>query len=74
MQKVNKSGAETGVWSEGGVQSKVRVRLDSGVKRGAKTGRMRKVGRRRLERKLQCKEKWTLELRCRGFAMGFPGP
>ena len=32
MQKVKKSGVETGI------QSKVKVRVDSAVKRGAKTG------------------------------------
>ena len=57
------SGVETGLWSQGGIQSKVRVRLDSGVKREAKTGRMRKVGRRELERQAECEEKckdqWT---------------
>ena len=47
------SGNWSGLWSEGGVQSKVRLGLDSGVKRGAKTGRMGKVGRRRLEKKVQ---------------------
>ena len=56
-----------------GVQSKVRVRLDSGVKRGAKTGRMGTLGRRRLERKVECKEKWTL-WSWRGSAMSFPSP
>ena len=39
------------------IQSKVRVRLDSGVKRGAKTGRMGKLGRRELERQVECKVK-----------------
>ena len=65
------SGNWSGLGSEGGVQSKVRLGLDSGVKRGAKTGRMGKVGRRRLERKLECKEKWTLESSWRGSAMVF---
>ena len=67
------SGNGSGLWSEGGVQSKVRVRQDSGVKRGAKTGRMGKVGRRRLERKVECKAKWTPESSWQGSAMGFPG-
>ena len=62
------------LWSEGGVQRKIRLRLDSGVKRGAKTGRMGKVFLRKLERKVECKQKWTLESSWRGFAMGFPSP
>ena len=70
------SGVETGLWSQGGIQSKVRVRLDSGVKREAKTGRMRKVGRRELERQVdceeKCKEEWTLESSWRVSAKGFP--
>ena len=43
----------SGVEGVGGVQSKVRVRLNSGVKRGAKTGKMGKVRRRRLEGKVE---------------------
>ena len=72
MQKV--SGNWSGLWSQGGVQSKVRVRLDSGVKRGANSGRIGKVVSRGLERKVGCKEKWTRESSWRGFAKGFPGP
>ena len=82
MQKVKKSGVETGVVAGVRVesrvfQSKVRVRLDSGVKRGAKTRTMGKVGRRGLEWKVgckvKCKEKWKLESSWRGFANCFPG-
>ena len=54
-----RSGNGSGLWSEGGLQSKVRVRQERGVKRGAKTGRTGKVGRRRLERKVECKAKWS---------------
>ena len=32
---------------------------------------MGKVGRRRLERNVECKEKWPLESSWRGSAMGF---
>ena len=48
------------------------------MKHGAKTVRMGKLGRRRLERKVECKvkykEKWTLESSWRVSAKGFSRP
>ena len=56
MQKVNKSGVETEVVSGVRVESRVKSELDSGLKLGAKIGKMGQVGRRELGRQVKCKE------------------